>query len=196
MIVLSPMLRGSIPSTTARLRVNFIRLTEPSPPARLQSLILARLAVIAGASGALSTIPISSVLLRSILLMVLLVAGVGSAVLCWVELPTGAAVAGVVGVSVGAVIALATSMVWLHVWYPVVSCVATSFAVVSVGLIRLWTLKECAKPEPMPATAVADATPVGVADVNANGQPLYPGWLAEFAAPHRTSPSCCLPSRS
>src|SRR6476620_11559900 len=117
MIVLSPMLRGPVPSKTARLSEDCTRLTESRPPAQLQSLVLARLAVIAGVSGALSTVPFSSVLLRSILLMVLLVAGVGCAVLCWLDLPTGATLAGVIGVSVAAVIALATSMVWLQIWY-------------------------------------------------------------------------------
>jgi hypothetical protein len=166
MIVLSPMLREPVPSTTARLRENFLRLAEPSPQAQLQSLVLATLAVTAGVVGALSTIPFSSVLLRSFLLMVLLVAGVGSAVLCWLELPTGAAVAGVVGVSVAAVIAVATSMVWLHMWHPIPSCLAMSFTVTAIGLIRLWTLREAANSEPMPVIAASDAIDVVAADVN------------------------------
>jgi hypothetical protein len=103
--------------------------------------LLARLAVIAGASGTLSAIPFSSAL-QSVLLMVLLIAGVGSAVLCWSDLPRGAAVAGVIGLSISAVIALATLMVWLQIWYPVPSCLVLALVVASSGLIRLWTLQE------------------------------------------------------
>jgi hypothetical protein len=102
--------------------------------------VLALLAVFAGTSGALSTLSASPVL-RSILLMLFLLTGVGSAILCWLELPIGATVAGVIGLSLAAVIAVATAMVWLQTWYPAPSCLALSLIVVSTGLIRLWTFR-------------------------------------------------------
>ena len=156
MIAISPKLRAS---TLANAGRHWRKCTEPRLPAQLEPRVLAGLAVIAGVSGALSIIPFSSVLLRSILLMVFLLAGVGSAVLCWLDLPSGAAVAGVIGLSVAAVIALATSMVWLRIWYPVPSCLVLSFTVASIGLIRLWTLKDVGgRPKPMSVIAAADAT--------------------------------------
>jgi hypothetical protein len=140
-----------------RRRRGFTETPEPQLPARRAPRILAQSAVIAGVSGALSVIPFSSVL-QSILLMVLLSAGVGSAVMCWLDLPSGAAVAGVIGLSLAAVIAFATSMAWLGIWYPVPSCVILSFLVASVGLIRLWTLREVGgRPEPMSVIVAADS---------------------------------------
>jgi hypothetical protein len=137
-------------------RRSYTKRRELQLPAHRAPRVLGQSAVIAGVSGALSVIPFSSVL-QSVLLVVLLIVGVGSAVLCWLELPSGAAVAGVIGLSVATVIALATSMVWLRVWYPVPSCVVLSLIVASVGFIRLWTLRELGgRPEPISAIVAAD----------------------------------------
>ena len=102
---------------------------------------LAQLAVLAGAAGALSTVPMGAAL-QSMLLLVLLFTGAGSAAMCWVEVPAGAAIAGVIGLSIGAVIVTATTLAWLRVWYPIPSCLALSAIVAVVGLTRLWLMGE------------------------------------------------------
>ena len=85
---------------------------------------------------------LSAPALRSFLLLLFVLAGVGSAILCWFELPIGAALAGIIGLSLGATIAIGTSSVWLHAWYPAASCLAVSLIVLSTGLIRLWMLRD------------------------------------------------------
>jgi hypothetical protein len=175
-MIVPPKLRAPFQPMTARHRLGYTWTSEPRLPAQLAPRVLAQLAVMAGVSGALSAIPFSSVL-QSILLMVLLIAGVGSAVLCWLGLPSGAAVAGVIGLSVAAVIALATSMAWLRIWYPVPSCLVLSFMVASIGLIRLWTLRELGgrRPEPMSVIAAANAS-----DADATARLARPPGLADI----------------
>ncbi len=102
---------------------------------------LAQLAVLAGTAGALSTFPMGTAI-QSTLLSVLLFTGAGSAAMCWVEVPAGAAIAGVIGVSISAVIVTATAMAWLRVWYPIPSCLALSAIVAVVGLMRLLLTRE------------------------------------------------------
>src|SRR5262249_43059568 len=87
-------------------------------------------------SGLLSTVP-SWPAVQAVLLTILVLTGAGSAVMCWVRLPPAAAVAAVVGVSVAAVVALATSLIWLGLWHPAVSCAALSIVVFASGLCRL-----------------------------------------------------------
>lgn len=103
--------------------------------------MLAQLAVLAGASGALSSIPTAPVF-QAVLLVVFSVAGIGSAALCWLDLPAPAAIAGVIGLSIAGVIALATSMAWLRFWAPTPSCVVISLLVAAAGLLRLWHLRK------------------------------------------------------
>ncbi|WP_155944096.1 hypothetical protein [Mycobacterium sp. 360MFTsu5.1] len=98
------------------------------------------MAVLAGAAGALSPIPTAPVL-QAMLLTVFSLAGIGSAALCWLALPGPAATAGVIGLSMAGVIALATSMNWLKIWAPTPSCVMISVLVTAVGLLRLWQLR-------------------------------------------------------
>ncbi|WP_308206394.1 glycosyltransferase family 2 protein [Mycobacterium yunnanensis] len=97
----------------------------------------ARLAVLAGTSGALSTLPLGAVP-SALLLLVLVCCGGGSAVTCWLDLPAVAAAASVVGLSVGAIIAVATAMAWMGAWYPIPSCLVLSAAVAAAGGLRLW----------------------------------------------------------
>ncbi|CAN5340294.1 hypothetical protein BH09ACT7_BH09ACT7_06190 [soil metagenome] len=107
-----------------------------------QARVLAYTSLVAALSGILATIP-SLPVVQSLFMLVLLLCGAGSAVLCWVELPTGASLAGVIGLSLAAVIALTTLLVRWNVWHPELSCVILSLAIASSGLARLWTLKEC-----------------------------------------------------
>jgi hypothetical protein len=105
-----------------------------------QARVLAKLAVIAGLSGMLSTLPVSAPA-RAALLTILMLTGAGSALLCWLSLSGSAAVAGVLGVSVATVIALTSSQLWLNLWHPVLSCLALSVGVLTTGLARLRTLR-------------------------------------------------------
>ncbi|WP_304118778.1 hypothetical protein [Mycolicibacterium bacteremicum] len=105
-----------------------------------QQRILAVLAVLAGICGVASTIPFHAAT-QAVLLLVLTVAGAGSAVLCWTDLPAAAAVAGTVGLSVAAVVAISTAAAWLHVWEPTLSCVLVSLLVAITGAIRMHVLR-------------------------------------------------------
>jgi hypothetical protein len=105
-----------------------------------QARVLAMLAVIAGLSGMLSTLPVSAPA-QIVLLTILVLTGAGSALSCWLSLSGSAAVAGVIGVSVATVIALACSLLWLKLWHPVLSCLILSVSVLAIGLVRLWTLR-------------------------------------------------------
>jgi hypothetical protein len=104
-----------------------------------QPWVLAVLAVVAGLAGILSTLPWPAPV-RVVLLTTLLLTGAGSALLCWLSLSDSAAVAGVIGVSVATVIAFSSSLLWLNLWHPVLSCVMLSVGVLAVGSVRLWTL--------------------------------------------------------
>jgi hypothetical protein len=122
-----------------RHRLRIERRQKRVLPFRLQPRLVSQLAVTAGVSGALSTIDLSPVL-QSLLLMIFAVAGIGSAALCWLNLPGAATVAGVIGLSLAGVIAFATSLVWLRLWYPVPGCLFLSLTVAAVGMLRLWRL--------------------------------------------------------
>jgi hypothetical protein len=104
-----------------------------------QARVLARLAVIAGLSGMLSTLPVPAPA-RAVLLTILVLTGAGSALVCWLSLSGPTAVAGVLGVSVATVIALTCSQLWLNLWHPVVSCLLLSVGVLATGLVRLRAL--------------------------------------------------------
>jgi hypothetical protein len=105
-----------------------------------QARVLTKLAVIAGLSGILSTLPVSAPA-QIVLLTILVLTGAGSALLCWLSLSGSVAVAGVFGVSVATVTALPCSLLWLNLWHPVVSCLILSVSVLASGLVRLWTLR-------------------------------------------------------
>lgn len=105
----------------------------------VQQRVLGIIALAAGMCGLGSTLPIGSVG-RAILLLVLLVSGAGSAVMCWLEVPVAAAAAGVIGVSIAAVVGTSTALAWLHWWQPTASCVALSVVVAASGTARLVTL--------------------------------------------------------
>jgi hypothetical protein len=117
--------------------------------------------VIAGAAGALSAIP-TTPLLQALLLVIFSVAGIGSAALCWLDLPTPAAISGVIGLSVAGVIALTTSITWLKIWAPIPSCLVASLTVATVGLLRLRKLNgEGDNPQPS-KTVVAQEVNFGL----------------------------------
>lgn len=115
-------------------------MTAPAPNMYAQQRILAILAVAAGLCGVAATIPVHPVL-QAVLLLVLLVAGAGSAVMSWVEVPAAAAVAGVIGLSVAAVVGTSTALAWLHLWQPTTSCLALSIAVLIGGALRIALLR-------------------------------------------------------
>ena len=104
-----------------------------------QARVLAKLAVFAGLSGMLSTLPVYAPA-RVVLLTILVLTGAGSALLCWLGLSGPAAVAGVLGVSVATVIALTCSQLWLNLWNPVVSALLLSVGVLTTGWVRLRAL--------------------------------------------------------
>lgn len=106
---------------------------------------LAQISVLAGVSGVMSTIP-SSPVVQSLLLLVLITTGAGSAALCWVNIPAGAAGSGVIGVSLAAVVILTTTTAQWELWRPVESCVILSAMVACSGLVRLWSLRRSANP--------------------------------------------------
>ncbi|MCV7431880.1 hypothetical protein [Mycolicibacterium bacteremicum] len=105
-----------------------------------QQRTLAVLAVVAGACGIASTIPFHAAS-QAVLLLALTVAGAGSAVMCWTDLPAAAAVAGTIGVSVAAVVATSTAAAWLHMWEPTMSCLLLSSAVAVTGAVRIQILR-------------------------------------------------------
>jgi len=109
-----------------------------------QAHALAALAVVAGLAGILSTLPVPTPI-RAVLLTTLVVTGAGSALLCWLSLSDSAAVAGVIGVSVATVVAFSSSLLWLKLWHPVLSCLMLSVGVLAIGLARLWTLRDQAE---------------------------------------------------
>ena len=111
-----------------------------SSAALRQAEIVAKSAIVAGLCGALSTVPVSSPV-RALLLLVLVLVGVGSAAMCWVDLPPAITAAAVVGFSVTAVMSLAVVMAWLGVWYPTPSCLLVSIVVVICGFARLKKLQ-------------------------------------------------------
>lgn len=97
---------------------------------------LAVVAVVAGVCGAASTVPVGATV-QAVLLLVLLVCGAGSAVMSWTDVPPAAAVAGVIGLSVAAVVGTSTALAWLHWWQPTLSCLVLSAAVVVTGAVRV-----------------------------------------------------------
>jgi CHASE2 domain-containing sensor protein len=111
-----------------------------STAALRQAEIVAKSAIIAGFCGALSTVPFSSTV-QALLLLVLVLAGAGSAAMCWVDLPPAVTVAAVVGISVISVMSLASAMAWLGVWYPIPSCLLVCLVVVTCGVARLKKLQ-------------------------------------------------------
>ena len=124
---------------------------------------LAQLAVLAGTSGGLSAIPTTPVL-QALLLVVFSVAGIGSAALCWLDLPAPAVIAGVIGLSVAGVIALATSMAWLKFWAPTASCVVITLLVATIGLLRWWQLRKVSDLETPSKTVVAQEVNFGLGE--------------------------------
>lgn len=106
--------------------------------AEWQARRLAASGLVASAAGIVATVP-GAPAVQSLALIVLLAWGGGSAVLCWVELPTGAAVAGVVGLSVASVVGMSTLMARWGAWYPKLACLCLSILVATSGLVRLWS---------------------------------------------------------
>ncbi|KAA0097445.1 hypothetical protein CIW49_16280 [Mycolicibacterium sp. P1-18] len=106
--------------------------------AEWQARRLALSGLVASAAGIVATVP-GAPAVQSLALVVLLAWGGGSAILCWVELPTGASVAGVVGLSVASVVVMATLMARFGAWYPKLACLCLSILVATSGLVRLWS---------------------------------------------------------
>jgi CHASE2 domain-containing sensor protein len=109
----------------------------------VQADVVAKSALACGACGLLSTVPVSSAL-QGVLLLVFMLAGPGSAAMCWVDLPPAVTVAAVIGVSVATVFALSVAMAWLGWWLPVPSCLLLSVLAITSGLLRLRALRRTA----------------------------------------------------
>ncbi|CAN3129387.1 hypothetical protein ACNUDN_15785 [Mycobacterium sp. smrl_JER01] len=105
-------------------------------PVALRARAVAVTAAISGGCGLLSVVPVLPAL-QAVLLLVFILSGVGSAVMCWVELPPAATIAAVVGLSIAAMMAVAVTMAWLQVWYPVPSCLVIGALVSASGAARL-----------------------------------------------------------
>lgn len=103
-----------------------------------QAEVVAKSALVAGVCGVLSTVPISPPL-QALLLLVFVLAGPGSAVMCWIDFPPAVTVAAVVGISVASVLALAVATAWLAVWLPIPSCLLLSAVAMTSGFARLRT---------------------------------------------------------
>ncbi|MGE2731545.1 hypothetical protein ACQI4F_18875 [Mycolicibacterium vaccae] len=101
---------------------------------------MAATAVGAAMCGALATVPVQSPL-RAVLLLVFVLAGVGSAVMCWMDYPVAVTVAAIVGISVASLMAVAVAMAWLQFFHPVPSCLLIAALVAASGLFRLHTLR-------------------------------------------------------
>ncbi|MCV7418953.1 hypothetical protein H7K45_00190 [Mycobacterium yunnanensis] len=106
--------------------------------AEWQARRLAVSCLVAGAAGIVATIP-GAPAIQSLALVVLLAWGGGSAIMCWVELPTGASVAGAVGLSVASVVGMTTLMARWGAWYPKLACLCLATVVTTSGLVRLWS---------------------------------------------------------
>ncbi|MCI4674458.1 hypothetical protein [Candidatus Mycolicibacterium alkanivorans] len=102
---------------------------------------VAKVAIYAAACGILSTVPVWPPL-QALLLLVFLLTGPGSALMCWAALPPAVTVAAVVGLSVSSVLATAVAMAWVPFWGPVPSCLVLSAAVITSGLVRLRALRK------------------------------------------------------
>jgi hypothetical protein len=150
------------------------------PEADRQSHILAQLAALTGAAGVLSAIPTAPAL-QAALLMVFSVAGIGSAALCWLDLPTPAAIAGVVGLSVTGAIGLPTAMIWMKVWAPVPSCVLGSLIVAMTGALRLWKLRDDTRTRSAPNMLIAQEIDFGLGE--SPRPPRLGGITSAYAVP-------------
>jgi hypothetical protein len=102
--------------------------------------ILAKASVLAGFAGMAASIPGSPVV-QSVLLLIVLTFGAGSAILCWVEIPATAACAGVIGLSLAAVVIGTTALARWDFWYPTASCMILSTGLACCGFLRLWNLR-------------------------------------------------------
>lgn len=105
-----------------------------------QEEVVAKAALVAGVCGGLSTVPFAPPL-QALLLLVFVLAGPGSAVVCWLEFPPAVTVAAVVGISVASVLALAVATAWMAVWLPIPSCLLLSAVGVTSGFARLRNLR-------------------------------------------------------
>jgi hypothetical protein len=106
--------------------------------AERQARNLAVSGVFAGVAGVVATVP-GAPAIQSLALLILLAWGGGSAILCWVELPTGASVAGVVGLSLASVVGMTTLLARWGAWYPKLACLGLSIVVATSGLVCLWS---------------------------------------------------------
>jgi CHASE2 domain-containing sensor protein len=102
--------------------------------------LVAKTAVVAGICGILSTVPVAPVL-QALCLLLLVLTGVGSAVMCWVDLPPAPLFAALVGISITSAMSLAVVMAWVGIWYPVVSCLLLSAGVLCSGCFRVRSLR-------------------------------------------------------
>lgn len=105
-----------------------------------QADVVAKVAIVTGTFGILSTVPLWPPL-QGLLLLVFLLAGTGSAAMCWSALPPAVTVAAVVGLSVASVLLVAVAMAWVPFWGPVPSCLLLSAAVITSGFVRLRALR-------------------------------------------------------
>lgn len=101
-----------------------------------QNRSLARSSVFAGVAGIAATVP-GAPMMQSLALLVLLVWGGGSAVLCWFDLPDGASVAGVIGLSIASVVGMTALMARWDAWHPTLGCLCLSIVVITSGVVRL-----------------------------------------------------------
>lgn len=108
----------------------------PADLAETQQDKFALAAVAAGIAGLLAIVPFGAAP-QALLLTLFVVAGPGSAIVSWIDLPAGAAVAAAIGVSLAVIIAVTTVQLWLRIWAPNVTCLVMAVAVVLVGLARI-----------------------------------------------------------
>jgi hypothetical protein len=114
---------------------------QTSQLAAISPRLLGSVAIVAGGAGMLAT-QLTSPAVQATLLMVFMSVGVGSAVMCWINLPVGATIAGTVGLSIAAVSGVASQMVHLRQWHPSTSCFLLAAVVTIAGVVRLRTLRD------------------------------------------------------
>lgn len=102
--------------------------------------IVATVAVITGVCGVLAVIPAPPAL-RVLPILVFMLGGAGSAVMCWIDLPAAVTTAAVLGISIASMMALAVAMAWLEFWHPVWSCLILALIVTASGTLRLQAIR-------------------------------------------------------
>lgn len=101
--------------------------------------VIAMVAVCAGVCGGMAVLPVPPVL-RAVPLIAFMLVGVGSAVMCWVDMPPAPSIAAVLGVSIASMMAFSVVMAWLQFWHPLLFVLGIGGIVTGSGLLRLRAL--------------------------------------------------------